>query len=100
MCVSICASWSTQRPSQSPLTGREHMQRSNEGVISLAWRLLHYQLMDSPPSVLTGSAGYSLETSFLSVWSLREWLNPSCCEVEFLLSACLASCSSDTYVSL
>lgn len=45
--VSVCvctvhASLSTQRPSQRPLVGRERMQRSNEGVISLAGRLPHY----------------------------------------------------------
>lgn len=59
VCVCVCASQSTQRPSQSPLAGRERVQRSNEGVISLAGRLLHYQLMDSQPSALTGSTGYS-----------------------------------------
>ena len=44
-CVCMCVRAfppSTQRPSQSPLAGRERVQRSNEGVISLAGRLLHY----------------------------------------------------------
>lgn len=36
--VCVCASWSRQRPSQSPLAGRMCVQRSNEGVISLAGR--------------------------------------------------------------
>ena len=40
--VCVRASPSTQRPSQSPLAGWERVQRSNEGVISLAGRLLHY----------------------------------------------------------
>lgn len=64
--------------------------------------------MDSQPSALTGSAGYSLpprseyttgDVFPLSVCRLHEWLIPSCCAVQ-LLSVCLAHCQAIVCLSL
>lgn len=41
VCVCVC-SCTTQRSNQSPLAGQERVQCGNEGVISLAGRLLRY----------------------------------------------------------
>lgn len=93
----VRAPQATQRPDQSPMAGQGRMQCSNESVISLAGRLLHHQLMDSQPSALTGSTGYSFPPRSEWFWrhlcslplcvsSLWEWLNPSCCVVQLLLS--------------
>lgn len=42
-CSRVCVcSCTTQRSNQSPLAGQERVQRGNEGVISLAGRLLRY----------------------------------------------------------
>lgn len=90
-------------PSRSPLAGRGCVRRSNEGVISLAGRLLRHQLMGSQPSALTGSAARSFppppertagDIFPLSARRLGEWPDPAGFEVRLLRSVCMARCRS------